>query len=490
MKNIKKRLRAFTILELLLVVVVIGVIAAMVLAKFGDVKEGAYIDAMKNDLRNLANAQEFYHEENGTYSEISELPGFYFSDGVEVSSSSATSEEWTAVLAHNSTSHTCAITVGKSLTASNKMECTSDGEAGGSAPEATNTAPVADFSWDPTAPAPGEVVSFNGTLSSDADGDALTYDWSINGTSYSTAEPTHTFASAGDYLARLTVFDGVAANTLDETITVALASPAVKLWYHRDGENALFYRLSTDLGVEHEILRNKLAFAPDRGFEIDEVNQRAVVEFYRGGASYVYLYNLTTESAVTSHNFSHTQGIGLDVTTGQYFLSEAGNDRTRIYNSAGTAQHSYYDPASGGGPTEPVSDNQNDRIMWGNGPNKTLETSTLSASGTISLLANDVRPYSRTVPDPDRQRVLYVSDSVPGTIRVVNYDGTGDTLFWTTPNGETVTRLQRPNSATYDYAYVQLDGSKIYALDLSDGTAHLLADSWPGGTLRSVTPAQ
>lgn|SRR5690606_12519597 len=59
--------KGFTLIELLLVVVIIGIIAALVLPKFGDVKERAYKAAMQNDLRNLATAQELYFEENDEY---------------------------------------------------------------------------------------------------------------------------------------------------------------------------------------------------------------------------------------------------------------------------------------------------------------------------------------------------------------------------------------------------------------------------------------
>jgi len=59
--------KGFTLIELLIVVVLIGILAALVLPKFGDVRERAYVSAMQNDLRNLATAQEIYFEQNGFY---------------------------------------------------------------------------------------------------------------------------------------------------------------------------------------------------------------------------------------------------------------------------------------------------------------------------------------------------------------------------------------------------------------------------------------
>lgn len=59
--------KGFTLIELLLVVVIIGIVAAFVLPKFGDVKEKTYVSAMKNDLRNLASAQEVYFSDWNHY---------------------------------------------------------------------------------------------------------------------------------------------------------------------------------------------------------------------------------------------------------------------------------------------------------------------------------------------------------------------------------------------------------------------------------------
>jgi prepilin-type N-terminal cleavage/methylation domain-containing protein len=63
MTSTKKQ--GFTLIELLIVVVIIGILAAIAIPKFSNTKEKAYLAAMKSDLRNLATAQEAYSSDNG-----------------------------------------------------------------------------------------------------------------------------------------------------------------------------------------------------------------------------------------------------------------------------------------------------------------------------------------------------------------------------------------------------------------------------------------
>ena len=50
--------KGFTLIELLIVVVIIGILAAIAIPKFSNTREKAYIASMKSDLRNLATAEE------------------------------------------------------------------------------------------------------------------------------------------------------------------------------------------------------------------------------------------------------------------------------------------------------------------------------------------------------------------------------------------------------------------------------------------------
>ncbi|HEV8455713.1 MAG TPA: prepilin-type N-terminal cleavage/methylation domain-containing protein [Gemmatimonadales bacterium] len=89
----------FTLIELLIVVVIIGILAAIAIPKFANTKEKAVVASMKSDLRNLAQAEESYWVENRTYYG-GVLPGptiqFNTSPGVSVVVVSATDGGWSA----------------------------------------------------------------------------------------------------------------------------------------------------------------------------------------------------------------------------------------------------------------------------------------------------------------------------------------------------------------------------------------------------------
>src|SRR5258705_12088964 len=60
--------KGFTLIELLIVVVIIGILAAIAIPKFANTKDKAYVAAMKSDLRNLATYEKQYAaDNNGAY---------------------------------------------------------------------------------------------------------------------------------------------------------------------------------------------------------------------------------------------------------------------------------------------------------------------------------------------------------------------------------------------------------------------------------------
>ena len=59
--------KGFTLIELLIVVVIIGILAAIAIPKFANSKEKAILTSMKTDLRNLVTAQEAFYFDTSEY---------------------------------------------------------------------------------------------------------------------------------------------------------------------------------------------------------------------------------------------------------------------------------------------------------------------------------------------------------------------------------------------------------------------------------------
>jgi type IV pilus assembly protein PilA len=105
--------KGFTLIELLIVVVIIGILAAIAIPKFANTKEKAYLAAMKSDLRNLATAQEAYLSDFAAYSPDEADLAFNASTGVTIDVTAAYGGKgWEATATHTATGKDCAIAVG------------------------------------------------------------------------------------------------------------------------------------------------------------------------------------------------------------------------------------------------------------------------------------------------------------------------------------------------------------------------------------------
>ena len=105
--------KGFTLIELLIVVVIIGILAAIAIPKFAQTKEKAYIAAMKSDLKNLVSANEAYFADSSRYTGIPAAPRG--SSGVTITQT-GTATGWSATAEHASTSVECDIAVGSAAT--------------------------------------------------------------------------------------------------------------------------------------------------------------------------------------------------------------------------------------------------------------------------------------------------------------------------------------------------------------------------------------
>ena len=104
--------KGFTLIELLIVVVIIGILAAIAIPKFANTKEKAYVASMKADLRNLATYEESYAaDSSGVYfSGNGSGQGFSPSQNVTVTATAVAGPPatWTATASHSLTTKTCA----------------------------------------------------------------------------------------------------------------------------------------------------------------------------------------------------------------------------------------------------------------------------------------------------------------------------------------------------------------------------------------------
>ncbi len=97
--------KGFTLIELLIVVVIIGILAAIAIPKFANTKDKAYVAAMKSDLRNMATYEEQYAADNGG----APLQGFSPSQNVTVvvTAVAGPPPSWSATATHTQSAKTC-----------------------------------------------------------------------------------------------------------------------------------------------------------------------------------------------------------------------------------------------------------------------------------------------------------------------------------------------------------------------------------------------
>ena len=92
--------KGFTLIELLIVVVIIGILAAIAIPKFANTKSKAYVTAMKSDLRNLVSAEESFFSDSAKYTTDLVVLGFKQSSGVNAPTITTYPGAWMATNSH------------------------------------------------------------------------------------------------------------------------------------------------------------------------------------------------------------------------------------------------------------------------------------------------------------------------------------------------------------------------------------------------------
>jgi prepilin-type N-terminal cleavage/methylation domain-containing protein len=115
----------FTLIELLIVVVIIGILAAIAIPKFAATKDKAKLASVRADLRNVMTAQEAYYLDHSVYTSSLASNIFQPSTGNSVGMS-GTASSFTATATNATIAagwDTCTVTVGGGVTNDGVITC-------------------------------------------------------------------------------------------------------------------------------------------------------------------------------------------------------------------------------------------------------------------------------------------------------------------------------------------------------------------------------
>jgi len=102
-----RRQKGFTLIELMIVIAIIGILAAIAIPQFAAYRKRAQDSAAKSALKNLATAEENYYVQENIYAvNRANLTGWTVESVVTVANIVADSTSWSATASHNSSTST------------------------------------------------------------------------------------------------------------------------------------------------------------------------------------------------------------------------------------------------------------------------------------------------------------------------------------------------------------------------------------------------
>ena len=129
--------KGFTLIELLIVVVIIGILAAIAIPRFGETRERAHVSAMQSDLNQLRTAMEMHYQDNGYSYENADINVLVEgTTGVTLAFGTVAEHAWQATADHASTEWGCAYD-----SEFGRIECDETGSGAALTAASTATAP-------------------------------------------------------------------------------------------------------------------------------------------------------------------------------------------------------------------------------------------------------------------------------------------------------------------------------------------------------------